>query len=68
MELINNFANSSSNFKSLKIKQMKTFQSDLSNTEFPISGRVSGYTVILSVLDMIKKDNSQLKIFWQLMN
>ncbi|MBN2347618.1 MAG: DUF1003 domain-containing protein [Bacteroidales bacterium] len=38
---------------------MKTFYSDLSKKEFPLSDRVSGKTVRLSILNLIQKDNPQ---------
>ncbi len=38
---------------------MKTFHSDLSNIEFPVSERVSGKTVRQSILALIQKDNPQ---------
>jgi len=36
---------------------MKTFHSDISNKEFPISERVSATTIRHSILDLIQKDN-----------
>ncbi len=36
---------------------MSTFRSDLSNTEFPLSERISARTIRGSVLDLIKKDH-----------
>ena len=38
---------------------MKTFRSDVSNKEFPISERVSAKTIRHSILDLIQKDNPQ---------
>lgn len=38
---------------------MKTFQSDVSNKEFPISEKVSAKTIRHSVLNLIQKDNPQ---------
>ena len=38
---------------------MKTFQSDISNGEFPISERVSGKMVRQSILELIQKDYPQ---------
>jgi uncharacterized membrane protein len=38
---------------------MKTFKSDLSGKEFPISNRVSGKSVRQSVLDIIQSENPQ---------
>jgi Predicted membrane protein len=38
---------------------MKTFRSDISNKEFPISEKVSAKTVRHSVLDLILKDNPE---------
>jgi uncharacterized membrane protein len=38
---------------------MKTFNSDISNNEFPISDRISGKTLRQSILDLIQKDNPQ---------
>ncbi|MFA5417242.1 MAG: DUF1003 domain-containing protein [Bacteroidales bacterium] len=38
---------------------MKTFKSDISNTEFPISERVSGKTMRKSILDLIQKDHPE---------
>lgn len=38
---------------------MKTFQSDLSNIEFPIAEKVSGKTIRKSILDIIQKDKPQ---------
>lgn len=38
---------------------MKTFKSDISNKEFPISERVYGKMVRKSILDLIKKENPQ---------
>ena len=36
---------------------MKTFNSNISNKEFPISERVSGRTIRLAILDLIQKEN-----------
>ncbi len=36
---------------------MKTFNSDISNTEFPISERISARTIRHSILKLIQKDN-----------
>src|SRR5665648_1134348 len=36
---------------------METFQSDISNKEFPISEKVSGKAVRQSILDLIQTDN-----------
>ncbi|MFZ0471222.1 MAG: DUF1003 domain-containing protein [Bacteroidales bacterium] len=38
---------------------MKTFRSDISNTEFPVSEKISAKTIRHSILDMIQKDNPQ---------
>jgi uncharacterized membrane protein len=38
---------------------MKTFRSDFSNKEFPISERVSAKTIRHSILDLIQKENPQ---------
>ncbi len=38
---------------------MKTFRSDVSNKEFPISEKVSAKTIRHSILDLIQKDNPQ---------
>jgi uncharacterized membrane protein len=38
---------------------MKTFRSDISNIEFPISERVSAKTIRHSILNLIQKDNPQ---------
>jgi len=38
---------------------MKTFISDLSNNEFPISERISGNMVRLSILNLIQKENPE---------
>jgi len=38
---------------------MKTFCSDISNKEFPISEKVSAKTIRHSILDLIQKDNPQ---------
>ena len=38
---------------------MKTFRSDLSNMEFPISEKVSAKTIRHSILNLIQKDNPQ---------
>jgi uncharacterized membrane protein len=38
---------------------MKTFRSDISNTEFPISEKVSAKTIRHSILNLIQKDNPQ---------
>ncbi|MEI7725092.1 MAG: DUF1003 domain-containing protein [Bacteroidota bacterium] len=38
---------------------MKTFHSDISNLEFPVSERISGKTIRQSILDLIQKDNPQ---------
>ncbi len=38
---------------------MKTFRSDISNKEFPISEKVSAKTIRHSILDLIQKDNPQ---------
>jgi len=38
---------------------MKTFRSDVSNKEFPISERISAKTIRHSILDLIQKDNPQ---------
>ena len=39
---------------------MKTFKSDISNTEFPITERVSAKTIRHSILDLIQKDYPQI--------
>jgi uncharacterized membrane protein len=46
-------------FFSLKNKPMKTFHSDVSNKEFPISERVSAKTIRHSILDLIQKEHPQ---------
>jgi uncharacterized membrane protein len=38
---------------------MKTFRSDISNNEFPISDKVSAKTIRHSILNLIQKDNPQ---------
>ena len=38
---------------------MKTFKSDISKKEFPISEKISGKAVRQSILDLIQKDNPQ---------
>jgi uncharacterized membrane protein len=38
---------------------MKTFRSDFSNKEFPVSEKVSAKTIRHSILDLIQKDNPQ---------
>lgn len=38
---------------------MKTFQSDISHKEFPVSEKVSAKTIRHSILDLIQKDNPQ---------
>jgi uncharacterized membrane protein len=38
---------------------MKTFRSDISNTEFPVSEKISAKTIRHSILSMIQKDNPQ---------
>lgn len=38
---------------------MKTFRSDLSNLEFPISDKISGKTIRASILKLIEKDNPE---------
>ena len=38
---------------------METFRSDISNTEFPVSEKISARTIRHSVLDLIQKDNPQ---------
>lgn len=38
---------------------MKTFHSDISNSEFPISEKVSGKTIRQSILDLIQNDSPQ---------
>lgn len=38
---------------------MKTFNSDISNSEFPISEKVSGKTIRQSLLNLIQNDNPQ---------
>jgi uncharacterized membrane protein len=38
---------------------METFKSDISNNEFPISERISGKSIRLSILNLIKIDNPQ---------
>jgi uncharacterized membrane protein len=45
-------------FKNNKL-DMQTFISDISNNEYPVSERVSGKTVRLSVLKLIQLDNPQ---------
>ena len=45
-------------FKQNNIK-VETFQSDLSNMEFPISDKISGKTIRHSILKLIQKDNPQ---------
>jgi len=42
-----------------KNQPMKTFRSDVSNKEFPISERVSAKTIRHSILDLIQKENPQ---------
>lgn len=39
---------------------MKTFKSDISNNEFPISERISAKTIRHSILDLIQKENPQI--------
>jgi uncharacterized membrane protein len=46
-------------FLKQKIKIMKTFRSDISNNEFPISDKVSAKTIRHSILNLIQKDNPQ---------
>ena len=41
---------------------MKTFQSDLSHKEFPLSERISGKTLRGSLLELIRKDHPQFTI------
>ena len=41
---------------------MRKFHSDISNSEFPISERVSGRMVSPSILILISKDNPQFTI------
>ena len=41
---------------------MKTFYSDLSRKEFPVSERISGKALRHSILDLIRKDNPQFTI------
>jgi uncharacterized membrane protein len=41
---------------------MKTFRSDLSNNEFPVSDRVSGKTIRKSILELIQKDHPQFTL------
>ena len=41
---------------------MKTFHSDLSNLEFPVSERISGKSVRQSILGLIQKDNPKFTI------
>jgi low affinity Fe/Cu permease len=36
---------------------MKTFRSDISNNEFPVSDKVSAKTIRHSILNLIQKDN-----------
>lgn len=38
---------------------MKTFRSDISNMEFPISEKISAKTIRHSIMNLIKKDNPQ---------
>jgi uncharacterized membrane protein len=38
---------------------MKTFKSDVSNSEFPLSDRISAKTIRHSILDLIQKDHPQ---------
>jgi uncharacterized membrane protein len=38
---------------------MKTFRSDVSNSEFPLSDKISAKTIRHSILDMIQKDHPQ---------
>jgi uncharacterized membrane protein len=45
--------------KKTKFNQMKTFHSDISNKEFPISEKVSAKTIRHSILNLIQKDNPQ---------
>jgi len=40
-----------------KTKVMKTFRSDFSNTEFPVSEKVSARTIRHSILSLIQRDN-----------
>lgn len=39
---------------------MKTFRSDISNKEFPISERISAKTIRHSILELIQKENPQI--------
>ena len=41
---------------------MKTFKSDLSNKEFPISEKISGRTIRRSILHLIQNDNPQFTV------
>lgn len=43
----------------LKFNIMKTFRSDISNTEFPVSERISAKTIRHSILSLIQKDHTQ---------
>jgi uncharacterized membrane protein len=47
-------------FLEQKIRRMKTFRSDISNKEFPISEKVSAKTIRHSILDLIQKDHPQI--------
>lgn len=38
---------------------MRTFRSDISNKDFPISERILGRTIRLSIMELIQKDNTQ---------
>jgi uncharacterized membrane protein len=48
-----------SNSKTKKGEQMKTFKSDVSNLEFPVSEKISAKTIRHSVLELIQKDHPQ---------
>jgi uncharacterized membrane protein len=41
---------------------METFKSDISNSNFPVSERVSGSTVRKSIFDLIQKDHPQFTV------
>jgi len=41
---------------------VKTFKSDFSGTEFPITDRISGNAIRRAILDLIQKDNSEFEL------
>ena len=45
-----------------KIQNMKTFTSDLSGKEFPLSEKISGKSLRQSIISLIQKDNPQFTI------